>query len=223
MKRQATVLAFFLAVGSVSAAYAAPLTIDTTGSQNSSILFFGEPDTATYGQTFTLATDMNLLDFMFRFDDQQGGSADLTSFQAYVMAWDGTKATGPVLFSSGVMTSAGSAGFEDFTINTGSLLLSAGQYVAFFNVSNQFDGVPDAAAWASVSGASVYDGGLFVFNNNGNNFGLLTSTAWTQNWQCAGCDLSFKLNAVDAVPEPATLALLGTGLFTMAARRRRKI
>jgi len=203
-------------------ATASPITIDTTGSQNSAISYFGEPNTATYGQTFTLSSMATLTDFTFFVNDRQNSTIGATNFAAYLMAWDSVtaRATGPVLFQSGNLSSANAGGFEQFTINTGSLLLDAGQYVAFFNLSNNFDGTNDAATFASVSGSSAYAGGAFVFLNNGNNFGAVTTNQWSTNWECQGCDLSFRLNAT-AVPEPTTLSLLGAGLATAAVRRRR--
>lgn len=129
---------------------------------------FGEAGTATYGQTFTTPlTDTFLNDFTF-YVNHNGGAAP-TPFDAFVYAWDGTKATGPQLFGSGplpfVATGTGSV---PFTVNTGSIALTGGsQYVAFFSASNRFDGVDDGTnTFDYVSDNDAYTGGSFVFFNN---------------------------------------------------------
>lgn len=62
---------------------------------------FGNPDTTTYGQTITATTTTSLQDFTFYLAPQSTGVPILN---AYVAAWDGTKITGPLLYSSSDVT-----------------------------------------------------------------------------------------------------------------------
>lgn len=214
-----------LAITAVISSNASALTtIDTTGSWNGSdfIFPFGETNTATYGQTFTVGADNVMDSFTFWMEERSGAP---TEFGAYVMAWDGNKATGPVLFSTGMLTTTnngGAGGFEQFTINTGGLSLSSGsQYVAFFNASNYFDGVDGTSNMAGLSGANVYADGQFVFLNNGSNFGQVTTSNWNKDHQGAGSDLAFVME-FSGVPAPSILALMGLGLVGVGFSRRRQ-
>jgi hypothetical protein len=72
--------------------------IDTTPTWNGSdgVSAFGEPGAATYGQSFTVTgTETHLDSFSFWLNDFL--NPDAVDFAAYVMAWDGTKATGSIL------------------------------------------------------------------------------------------------------------------------------
>jgi hypothetical protein len=146
----------------------------------SSISSFGEPNTATYGQTFTVPLDyVQLNSFSFLVDDFSDPGP--INFVAYIMAWDGFKATGDILYQSDPYTTAGSPEFETFIFSTGGLLLEAEQkYVAFLSASTQFDGVTGRGRMAIVS-SNPYSGGEFVFINNGSDFNLLTSSNWASS------------------------------------------
>lgn len=218
-----SLLVSIASLGSISA-LAIPL-IDTTGVSSGGLGSFGETNTATYGQTFTVTGAETVLDsFSFSFDDLN--NPDAVDFAAYVYGWNGNRASGPQLYASSMLTSTnngGSGGFETFDIDTNSLQLTSGStYVAFFSSSNFFDGNTGTSSWR-LSSSDVYAGGSFVFDNNGSNFGSLT----TSNWDCAtpcisGRDLLFTANfSVAAVPEPGVLFVFAMGLFGLISNRRR--
>ncbi len=202
---------------------ASTATISTTNSWNGTnyVSSFGEPNTATYGQTFTapLATS-NLTSVKLSFTNLLG----TVTFRFYVMAWDGTKATGPILFQSPVTTLAATSGWQPITFNTSQVSLTpGGAYVAFVSTSGLQDAGTTHAGLALTS-TDVYPGGNFVFQGNGNNFAQLTTTDWSQ---FTSFDLAFAATfsggaaAIPAsiVTQPASqaVALGGTAVFNVAA------
>jgi hypothetical protein len=144
-------------------------------------------------------------------------------FTAYIYAWDGSKATGSALYSSAVQSFSGSLTPTEYVFNTGSLALTSGsQYVAFlFANSGGSAGMPIAGTL----GSDAYSGGSFVFYNT-TNFSDLTTNSWDGASLFSPTDAWFKaaFNAVGAVPEPGSwaLMLLGFAGVGVALRRDRK-
>ena len=196
--------------GQVQAAF-----IDTTGSPGGWSPF-GESDTATYGQTFTTPTDNVLNSFSLYLSDTPVAPVE---FYAYIYAWDGVKASGPALFQSTLQSFIGSAAPTEFSFLTGGITLATGsKYVAFLNA--RFDGIESSAVMPGFQ--DNYSGGEFVYFNNGNDFGSLTTNDWDYNNGVH--DAWFKASfSSAAVPEPASLAMWGLGAIgLMFARRKRQ-
>ena len=168
---------------------------------------FGEPEIATVGQVFT-ADDAHslLLGFTFHLKSDAGGDVD---FRGYVSTWDGTKLTGPLLFSSGLRTlPVGTNTFQPVTFDTGSLSLTPGAlYVAFLSASGAFDSVDGTAGIAAPVSSDTYSGGNLVIALNGDDFDALFANAWEELF---GIDLAFTLEFPGgAVPEPVHFGLFG--------------
>lgn len=206
-----------LYLASAAPAFSTAFTIDTTP-PNTNIATFGYPNTATYGQTITAVAGTTQLD-SFTFNIQTGG---VITYRAYVMAWNGTNATGPILFQTGDQMATGN---QFYTYHTSGINLSAGsQYVLFVSVSNNYF-VGNSSGVMAARHDNPYAGGAFVYSNNSGNFGLLSTTPWSS---FTSFDLAFVAqfsspNGPAPVPEPAAIFLLGTGLTGLAgyARRRR--
>lgn len=210
----------------------AQTTIDTTPfwDRTTVINWFGEPNTATYGQTFTVPETDNVLN-SFTFLLRQDDSAP-SPFQFFVMAWDSAnrRANGPVLFASAPLTTSDRGVMKSYTVLTGSLRLISGmQYVAFINCSNLFDGEEDNTAMAGLP-RDAYPGGAFVFLNNADQFDRVRLDSWTSNWLATGGDAAFVAQFSSegggvVVPEPGTWTLLlcaGIGAALTQGFRRRQ-
>jgi hypothetical protein len=222
----------------VSTAQAHATLIDTTAPFDSAWRPFGEPITQTYGQTFTAPSD-NVIDSFSLFltgapfvEPTEPFNSETfpfifpVEFKAYLYAWDGEKATGPALFTSGLQAFLGSPmnSPQEFAFATGGITLTPGaKYVAFLNAV--FDGdqsmafMPNAGPLPS----NPYAGGDFVYYNN-DTFDLLTTTPWEQPGDPRLGDVWFKASfspASAAVPEPSSLVLLSLlGGATLLSRTR---
>ncbi len=200
----------------------------TQGSNGNVTYGFGVPSAATIGQTFVGGAGA-LTGFSLWLSNEFGvntPSASALQIRGYVMAWNGTRAIGPILYTSGTRVGP-TAAAQQFQFATPNIPMTPGaRYVAFLSTSGLFSNIvprpAQAAVWLSDNASS---GGGLVFTDNGDDLGLVSS----QDWDYTG-DPSFQSQFQAAfsgtvVPEPATLVLMASGLLVLggwsAARRRR--
>jgi autotransporter-associated beta strand protein len=178
--------AFFAGASGFSLLLAAPAmaqNISTMGSWNGStfISAWGEPNTATYGQTITAtAGQRTLRNFTFQLNQSSGTPPNYT---AYVYAWDSvnSRITGSPLFQSESRTAptTGAGIYQTVSFDTVAALTAGQQYVLLLTTSA--DGVQPEASYryGSVGSNTAYTGGQFVFQNNGDIFGNLSTVGWS--------------------------------------------
>jgi PEP-CTERM motif len=195
----------------------------------SSIQPLGKPNTATYGQSFTVPFSDNVLQSFSFFLRDLGGGPDL-EFQGYIASFNSGNGLliGPMLFESAVRlgpSTANSFTRYDFEVN-GLSLTTGGTYMAFLSASGHFADIASASALTAIGLVSDhYPGGAFWFNNNGDDISKLSIESWT----AFGTDLAFEItlseNEPSVVPEPSTVLLMGTGMGILllgVARRKRR-
>jgi hypothetical protein len=191
-----------LALASAGPSAKGDLTIDTTIGWNGIDGYqpFGPYGVETMGQTFNSGSNNALQDFSFYLSPEYG---DLNVvFRFYVMAWNGQEATGPVLFQSGLLSTAGlptytatPGSFTEFTINTQDIsVMNNTNYVAFLSsVGLEADGNAGAVIGARYN--DPYPGGGLFLSVARNDFSLLSTTAWVN----AGDEYDFDVS--DRSPE----------------------
>lgn len=198
-----------------------PLSTTNSWDGANDVSYFGYPSASTYGQTFTAPYQAAALTSFTVYIKNVSANVN---FQFYVMAWNGSQAAGPILYQSPETTTAGTSGFQAYTFNTGSVLLTPGKtYVAFGNVTSTTDG---KTAWGTPAGYP-YTNGVFVFNNDGTNFtgpwGIFTGLdlAFTAtfaepaqpgiaNFSQSGANL--VINGSDGIPQQTYYVLTSTNL-----------
>lgn len=180
---------------------------------------FGNPDTATYGETFTAPTngDDTLTSVTFYMGDPYAAGDIIMS--AYLATWTGTNAGS--LVGSTLAFDYANTGPSAITIGGGGLTLTPGaSYVFFLSVSESY-GLSAGEAYI-VPGSATIPGGAFVYYNNEGNFNEL----FTNAWDATGLKPDWAIDAEftgGSTPEPGSLLLLGTGLLGGIGALRRKL
>jgi len=191
---------------------------------------FGKPNTATYGQTFTVPASDNVLQSFSFFLRDLGSGGDL-QFEGYVAKWDPSllQLTGPVLFESAIRSGPTGTGFNRYDFDVGGISLTTGdQYMVFLSSSGFFGSIPGTtsqAGWGILPTDVDGNIGAFMFSNNGDDF----ATLFTPAWSAFNRDLAFEVvlgqPEPSVVPEPSTVLLMGTGMAILVlgvARRKRR-
>jgi hypothetical protein len=184
---------------------------------------FGVPNTATYGQTITVAANSTALQ---SFSFEVGNCGASVTMRGEVYAWGTNQATGAALYESAPVTIAASSAFQLVTFTPGGLSLPAGTYVLFASTSRDQSGAPSSACrWGSVVNTNIPNGN-FVFINN-----TADPTQWTGGtWSFIASDLAMSVSGLvpPAIATPAasttsllilSAALLCFGLFKLSRRR----
>jgi hypothetical protein len=96
------------------------------------------------------------------------------------MAWDGTEATGPVLFqSTSASVDSSTSGIAEFDFPIPNLTLVPGNKYVFFVLASAGGGGAAAARFAVTGDSTSYAGGNFVFTDSGGTFSNLNNP-WLQ-------------------------------------------
>ena len=179
---------------------------------------FGNPNTATYGQTFVAPTDSYLKSYTSSFAYSGGDAFD---FRLYVGEWDSVQnrlADAP-LFTSGDLNSVAEGdGFQAIKVNTNLSLTAGKKYVAFYSTSAQ-SSRPFGLMQQALANSNAYADGDFAFQNNGDDFGSLSNNGWNVGF--TPNDTAFRAE-FQAVPEPASMLALGASALGLLRRRRAK-
>jgi uncharacterized protein (TIGR03382 family) len=175
----------------------------------------------SFGQTITVGTtDTRLTSCSFWVEDFWPVYDSPMILSAYVMAWAGDHATGPVLYKSERRTTTnngGRGGFELMTFNTGGIdLTPGGSYVVFLSASEYWDNIDRRGSTGFTPDA--YDGGCLVYLSSGNDFSRVTTRSWDV---ITDIDMAFTA-ILEPVPEPspALLGVCGLALAWAFSRRR---
>ena len=208
MKKSMTLLlAGMMLLGMVTVANAS--TISSIGDGLISSFDFGASGTTTVGQTFRLSEegvgDDNLLDSVTFW------ITGYVEFTFYLYEWDGAKITGAPLFESGELSSTQSDPELGLTVDVGGVELDVNQEYVFFVSASAGSGSIDAVSyisdqlWCTLFSSQLCDptpDHTLVHQDNGADFSLLSSTAWSKEPSNDDMAFTMELSASGFEPEP---------------------
>ncbi len=184
-KRKVTILVEAIVMCLVIAGASRAGSIDTLSSwTGASIHTFGElsgnnPGAVTFGQTFVIHEEHAHLDSIeFMVSDYAPTTApEVCTFEVFIMAWDGSSPTGPVLFQSEPLITTGEFGnYDNFIVDLKGISVIAGQeYIVLFTANNFLNGIRSDAAMAIVD--NIYADGILV-THHGFSFDDLLNGNW---------------------------------------------
>lgn len=191
-------------------------TIDTrTGESSAGSIATG------FGQSFTAPAGASTLQ-QFSFWIASGGSDLMTSYEAFVMQWNGSAPFGEVLYSSGPLDTPICCPLMRVDFDTGDLAVTPGsEYIAFLlrtsgNIT--YSRVRLGGEWFD-----SYAGGaaLFAHSCGDDESTFLETCSWNESG-VADIDTEFVATfaSVATVPEPNELALVMTGVIGLIGLQR---
>jgi len=172
----------------------------------------------TWGETFANPVNgAQLESFSLFLRGRAYGSGPL-KLRGYVGEWDGSKVS-RLLFESPTATMNATGHLQEFSFNPSVILGKPGTYVAFLSVAN-VGPQPDSSFFMPTTNGNVSAGDM-VFTAG------LDASAWHSTWavQSGSSEQWFKARITDGfapTPEPASLTLLGLGVFLTTIQARRK-
>lgn len=133
----------------------------------------------TYGQTFTVPSGYSsITDINFRVGYNFGQGL---TFTGYLMAWDGSEATGSVLFTSAPATvDSSTMGLAVYDFPITNVSLTPGNKYVFFLIASSNSGGAATAQFAVTGSSASYTGGNFVFTDSGGSPAQNLTNPWVQ-------------------------------------------
>jgi hypothetical protein len=168
----------------------------------------------TVGQTFQINNgDALVSSISFPIYNNNSSSIE---FQAGVAAWNGTQATGSLLYLSGALSATGGV-WQSFSVPATGLTLNQGQeYVLFLTANSYFNTEPPFTTEVGYVPSGDYTDGQY-YSLPG--YQLTVNDLFTQSWTASQVDLAFDID-YQVVPEPGTFALLCSGSLALWLRSR---